>query len=178
MGDADAVKITAVPPALAKVFQNGKVFGWEPEVYKVIAEVLEALLEMIVSLKQGRPQRLSDIRSLTRDMYRVHHHGFLRPEGQLAMQFWDIARSTNKDPVAGSQMLGFLDFLVHYQEAAMDLRTGIHPVIAANIQRKIDQYRDHVHLISVGDAHVKVNPLYRYIKPPVGTFGVADQNSQ
>lgn len=171
------VTINHVPVALAKVFQNQKVFGWEPDVYKVIAAVLEAAIEMIMDLMQGRALRLSDIHFLTKEMYRVHNLGYLREEGRLAMTFWDIARAQKKDPVPGSSLRGFFDFLKHYQEAAMELRTGIHPVIGAGIQRKIEKYDDHVHLISVGDAHVKVNPLYRYIQPPVGTFGVADENS-
>ena len=96
-----------------------------------------------------------------------HHAGLFSNSDELAALVVDCVRD----------LRGFFDFLKHYQEAAMELRTGIHPVIGAGIQRKIEKYDDHVHLISVGDAHVKVNPLYRYIQPPVGTFGVADENS-
>lgn len=174
---SDAVTVNSVPANLAAVFRNGKVFGWEPDVYKTIQNVLEDIMDMLPELHMGQAQSKSSIRNITSAMWRVHDMGYLRVEGAQAMQFWDTARAHATDPVPVVSLAGFLNFLTNYNRTAMQLRTGINNVIGANIQKKINQYPDHMHLITCGDAHIIHNPLQRYITPATGTFGVVDQNS-
>lgn len=174
---SDAVNINCVPSSLVKVFLNGKVFGWEPDFYKILQVIMETALDMLVEASRTSKYSKNDIHFVTKEMYRVHHQGHLIGEGRLAMTFWDIARSYNVQQVSSSSLPGFTDFLKHYQKQAMKLRTLIHPQIAGRIQKRIDEFPDHLHLITCGDAHVKINPLYGYIKPATGTFGVADQSS-
>jgi hypothetical protein len=172
---ANTVTAAAVPAVLADVYRNGKVFGWEPEVFKTIQRVLEAVNEMLADVLTGIAPNRGDINYLTKDMWAVHGQGQLRAEGVQAMQYWDIARAQNSDPVPLSALPNFGTFLRNYQRAAMQLRTGIHPVIARHLQGLIDRYPDHMHLISCGDAHLIYNALHGYLTPPPGTFGVADQ---
>jgi hypothetical protein len=174
---ADQVTVNAVPANLSAVFHNGKVFGWEPEVYKIIQGILESIIEILPQVHLGVAQSKATIRSLTSEMWRVHGHGYLQPEGVNAMNFWDLARTSPVDPVPVASLPGFLAFLSGHNNTAMGLRTGIHNVVGATIQKKINQYPDHMHLITCGDAHILHNPLYRFIEPPVGTFGIADENS-
>lgn len=173
---ADAVRVDSVPAGLAPVFHNGKVFGWEPEVFKVIEKILEAIPSVMFGFRDKEPQALSDVHYLTKEMWVVHGHGYLRAEGLRAMQFWDRVRRTRGDMVGADSLPGFAAFLNDYSRSAMALRTGANDVMGAIIQRKIDQYPDHMHLITCGDAHITENPLYRYIRPPVGCFGIADRN--
>ncbi|MEM9556785.1 MAG: hypothetical protein AAGC60_21170 [Acidobacteriota bacterium] len=185
------VSAQAVPAHLREVYDNGKVFGWEPEFYRVVQEVMEELLVQIPKACLSA----SEVRSLTSDMYRVHHLGYLRALGTEAMEHWDSARRlsmqvektgpvgacTRDAPIPAIAIVSrrprnYNQFLRDYMRAAFALRTQINNVIGANIQRNIDRYPDHIHLITCGDAHVTTNPLYRYVQPPVGTFGIADSS--
>lgn len=172
---ADKVKLSSVPAELSDVFHNKKVFGWEPEVYKIIQNVMEMILEIVS--KMPKTVALRDIHDLSKQMWRVHDHGYLKSEGKLGMTFWEIAKQTGKDQVPLNLMPGYMGFLLEYNTRAMELRTGINDVIGANIQKIINLYPDHMHLITCGDAHIFHNPLHRFIEPPVGTFGIVDSNS-
>ena len=174
---SDAVNATSVPHNLTQVFANNKVFGWEPEVYKTIQPILEDLMRLRPKAHLGDSLDKADLRQLTSAMFRVHNMGYLMPEGLFAMKFWDKARASPKDPVPPSALPGLPEFLDHYDRTAMQLRTGINNVIGRNIQSKINQFPDHIHLITCGDAHIIHNPLYNFIDPPAGIFGIADQNS-
>jgi hypothetical protein len=81
-----------------------------------------------------------------------------------------------RDDLVASNISALKILLRQYYRDAMSLRTDINNMIGANIQAKIDDYPDHLHLITCGDAHITVNPLYAFITPPAGCFGVVDEN--
>jgi hypothetical protein len=47
--------------------------------------------------------------------------------------------------------------------------------MGANIQENINKLSGDIHLITCGNVHIIDNPLYNYIEPPIGTFGVVDE---
>ena len=175
---ADAVAIDSVPPLLADVFRNGKVWGWELEVWKTVDRILQDLMTARGELNGPGTVSQGLIRSLSKDMWAVRGMGYLRTEGQDAMAYWDQARVSRHSDVPVAELPGFDNFLRDYQNTAMNMRTAaeIHAQVARSIQAKIDQYPDHMHLITCGNQHLIVNPLHRLIRPPVGCFGVADPN--
>lgn len=172
---SDEVLLTSVPKLFAPVFQNQKVFGFEPDVFRTIKDILNFNWEMRSSISMGEDQSKSKIHYITKEMWRVHNLGYLKPQGLEAMRQWDKFRVISFDPIPAKGLPLFSDFLSSYNEAAMGLRTVVNDEIGANIMKKIKQFPDHVHLITCGDAHIFENPLYQYIQPPLGCFGIADE---
>lgn len=179
---AEDAKRAVLPDILVRVQQNGKVFDTEPEVFRTLKDILEAIPEATSPLGFHQPLPQATIRFFANAMWRVRDMGYLRLEATAMMGIWDQVRSQTgmprPDPVPAASVPTLLNLLRQYNLAAMQLRTGIHNVIGATIQRRIVQYPDHIHLITCGDAHIIDNPLYNYIQPPVGTFGIADQNQR
>lgn len=184
---ANRVTAQSVPLNLRPVQLNGKVFGWEPEFYKIVQDVMEEL--PILILKDCLS--LNDIHYITREMFRISNLGYLGAEGNEAMEFFDRARVLARmgrmlpcptdEPILKTGLFSlqghdFNTFLRNYLTRTYWLRTAINNVIGANIQRVINLYPDHVHLITCGDAHITNNPLYNFVRPPLGTFGTADQS--
>lgn len=169
-----------LPASLRQVFVNRKMFGWEPELYAIISGILERIMEVGYAVEREQRISRSDLRFLTWQMYLVHDNGYLRPLGDRAMRYWEATMPTRTrpaapDPVPLTILPNFSHFLGEYLNAAGDnLRTEIHPLIAAMIQPKIEEFPDHAHLIACGEAHVTINPLYGFIRPAAGTFGIAD----
>jgi hypothetical protein len=178
----DEVRRTVLPDILRRVHQNGKVFATEPEVFRTLLQIMRAIMEVLPELAFNQPQSQATIRYLANAMWRVRDMGYMRGEADAMMAIWDQVRSRTgvpkPDPVPVAATPTLLNLLRNYNQDAMQLRTGIHPVIGAMIQRRIVQYPDHIHLITCGDAHIIDNPLYNYIQPPAGTFGIADQNQR
>jgi hypothetical protein len=175
---SDEVEATSVPNFFAPVFHNHKVFGFEPNVFKTIKEIILVNMEIRSELSRGASQSKSKIHSVIRQMSHVHDMGYIQDGGQEAMRLWDQIRKMTIDPVPPKVLWPFSDFLSKYNNAAMELRTGVNREIGANIQRIISQFPDHVHMITCGDAHIKHNPLYEYIQPSLGCFGIADDHNQ
>jgi hypothetical protein len=174
---SNEVQATSVPKLFEPVFYNLKVFGFELEVFKIIKVIIPYNMEMRSSkIAVGQSQPLSEIRYITKEMWRVHDMGYLQNEGEEAMRQWEKFKSMGHDPVPAKALPGFSKFLSEYNYAAMALRTVVNDEIGANIQRIIKQFPDHLHMITCGDAHIFENPLYNYIQPPLGCFGVADQH--
>ncbi len=180
---SDAVAPGCVPEAFAKVFRNGKVFGWEPEVFKVIQSIIQKIWGLRSHLLSEGSLKKSDIEGVTQQMLRVSREGYLDGEGAIAKFLGDKARNSKSDPVPATEIPEFDDLLRIYNHNAMALRTKIHNRVGETIQRRIDEYPDHFHLITCGDAHMIITeddgvnypPLYSYVRPPTGCFGVADQ---
>jgi hypothetical protein len=182
---SDAVTVESVPKMFSDVFHNQKVFGWEPDVFRIIQSISETLnaLRAHIQLKKSETVggignvelHASDIRSLSSMMWRVHDHGYLKAEGKVAMAYWDAARDIGKRMIRLNELPGYADFLTDYSRAGMQLRVVANDAIGANIQRKIQKFPDHMHLITCGNAHILHNPLYLYIQPPLGTFGIVDE---
>jgi hypothetical protein len=173
---SDEVLATSVTKLFEPVFYNLKVFGFEPDVFKILKEIILFNMDMRPKISMGQSQPLSEIRFITKEMWRVHDLGYLQNEGKEAMRQWDKIKGMGYDPVPAKALPIFSDFLSAYNNAAMELRTVVNNEIGANIQRIITKFPDHLHMITCGDAHIYVNPLYNYIEPPVGCFGIADEH--
>ena len=177
---ADQVEATSVPAHLEPVFRNGKVFGWEPEIYKTIQPIIETNLTMIAAASENENLNLARIIELTTKMITVSDAGYLKDIGGPASSYRILAdklrREASTQEVPSNKFSGIAKFLQDYNNAAMELRTGINNEIGKNIQLKLDRYHDHLHLITCGNAHIKYNPLYKFVEPPAGTFGIADES--
>lgn len=68
----------------------------------------------------SNPISKNDLRNLTKEMYRVHDHGYLRVEGQRAMQYRDMGRLQASDPVPLAKLPGFYQFVCDDNEPAME----------------------------------------------------------
>ncbi|MFJ4195415.1 hypothetical protein [Pseudomonas sp. NPDC089534] len=180
-----AVTRESVPPLFGPVFDRGKVFGWEHAVFPYIENLMRNYYKKV----QDFPHAVSVgyIRAVLVDTSSVAQMGFLRAEHQAIVDFAkpyvekktgvQALFSSSPAPtklIAPKDGLKFKELYFAYVEAGMELRTGIHPLIAPAIQRLIDTYRDHMHLITCGGAHLLFNPLYQYLQPPVGSFGIVD----
>eukprot|EP01084_Bolivina_argentea_P087932 158753_1 len=69
----------------------------------------------------------------------------------------------------------YVKFLKYFYRTAMELRTdvGVQKLIGANIQKSIDKHANNTHIITVGNAHIEINPVQHYIN--IGNaFGVID----
>jgi hypothetical protein len=177
---SDSVKADQVPVSFQRVHGNHKVFGWEPAVFRNIQGIIEWIVEWIPKIHDDQTPDVQEIHYISREMYLVHNNGYLRLQGDRAMQYRDIVRARKGFPSDQVLLKQFLQFIKDYQRAAIALRVdpAVHRVVGRTIQQRIDQYPDHVHLITCGDAHVKdlANPLYNFITPPPGVFGVADES--
>jgi hypothetical protein len=173
---SDEVKPTSVSRLFEPVYNNHKVFGFEPNVFKITKEIINSIWVMRDDILHGKPQSKSKIDSLISKMSRVHDMKLLWDEGKEAMRHWDKIRKVPINPVPVAQLTDFSNFLSEYNAAAMALRTELNDEMGVNIQKIINEYPDHLHMITCGDAHIIDNPLYRYIEPPPGCYGIADQN--
>ncbi|WP_146041284.1 hypothetical protein [Pseudomonas sp. MPR-ANC1] len=182
-----AVSLQSVPPLFAPVFTNGKVFGWEHEVFPII----ENLMKNYMNNANCFPSAVSVglIKGVLGDSARVAEMGFLKAEYQAIVDFAKpfvgeksafekfqafVSSSSTVKPIPSTDGAKFKELYSTYYRAGMELRTGIHQHIAPRIQHLINTYSDHMHLITCGDAHLLVNPLYLYLQPPTGCFGIVD----
>lgn len=172
---ADAVVLEDVPDNLRGVFQNHKVFGWEPEFYKTIQASQQLGLDFWPKLDEKPAHPKSEVVALTKAMIQVGMMGYARDESDRAMRIYELVQSLG-DPVPTGKLTGLGDLIRDFQRATMRLRTEINKEIGDNIQKTVNTYPGDMHLITCGDAHIITNPLYKFIHPPVGTFGVADQS--
>jgi hypothetical protein len=190
------VNAHSVPALFASVFERGKVFGWEHAVFPILESAMGLYMQNLELFPNRIPPSLVD--RILGDMSKVAKMGYLTNENAQLVKFAGSlvvkestlgkvrnllaslaspASSTSSSspqflaPEAGRQLK---ELCVAYTRSAMTLRTGIHRDIAPAIQRLIHTYSDHIHLITCGDAHLVVNPLYQYIEPPIGYFGVVD----
>jgi hypothetical protein len=174
---SDEVQATSVPKLFEPVFHNHKVFGWEPEVFKLTIKIIPLIWEMRSEIAQGEGLAKSKIDDIAKEMGRVRNLGYLLAEGTEATRQRDqFYAMKNIDPIPTKALPLFSHFLSEYNRAAMQLRTVANDEIGSNIQRIIKQFPDHLHMITCGDAHILENPLYLYIQPPLGCFGVADED--
>lgn len=178
----------SVPPLFAPVFDRGKVFGWEHSVFPI----LENLMKNYYNKAQDFPANVmvAFVQGMLDDCKKVADMGFLKAEYKALTDFarpyvgertgFEKFQDLFSAPPSPTTRLSakdggkFKELYSNYVKAGMGLRTGIHPYIAPSIQHLIDTYRDHMHLITCGDAHLLVNPLYQYLHPPVGCFGIVD----
>jgi hypothetical protein len=174
---SDGVKATSVPKLFEPVFHNHKVYGFEPNVFKTIREILLFIQEVRPNIESGQSLAKREIHYVTKLMWLVHDMGYMKAEGEEAMRQWGQIQKINVDPVPAKGLPLFSAFLRSYNLTAMALRTGVNDEMGAKIQRVIKQYPDHVHMITCGDAHIVDNPLYQYIQPPIGCFGIADEHN-
>ncbi len=173
---SDAPTRDSVPISLRPVFDNGKVFGWEPEFYKIIQKIMELYIDTAPKAwgeipRQDAAEFIGWVMGVPKEIR------FLADIRQDVEVFAEIlARETSdKNKFLPNHMgASFQGIVKKYRDTAYLLRTEIHDIVGATIQRNINKYSDHIHLITCGDAHITENPLYRYIDPPIGCFGVAD----
>lgn len=172
---ADAVKRDSVPDELGPVFTNGKVFGWESDIWKDIERVLDLCIKLISDLDGLFTIPKKTINDMVTDMMSIGNRGYLQHEGQTSQAYSKMMKIMD-DPVPAIELFGLKKFLQDYQREGIRLRSSAsyHGEVARRIQQNIDRFSDHFHLITAGGAHLINNPLYGYILPPTGTFGVAD----
>lgn len=161
---SNKVTIYSVPEAFRRVFSNNKVFGWEPEVFRS--------LNMLIKYAQT-PQLIDKtmMGKLMRELQFVSTQGYMRDEYRAARRIW---RENTR-----YILVDFYEVIKDTPNIAFAMRLDprIQRAIGANIQRNINRYQDHIHLISCGAEHMKVFPLYNYVQPPAGCFGIADESS-
>jgi hypothetical protein len=181
---ADAVTQDCVPVAFAPVYRNGKVFGWEPDVFKRIRDIIQRIWTLRSQLQMNGSLSKSDIAGITGRMVVVGREGYLDGEAAIAEHLGQRARTSQSDPVPSREVPELDDLFKIYNQNAMALRTKVHNVVGKTIQRRMDAYPGHFHLITCGDAHM-INttdgglvypPLYTFVNPPTGTFGIADEH--
>ncbi|MEA2559573.1 MAG: hypothetical protein QOH06_1077 [Acidobacteriota bacterium] len=171
---SDDVTKDDIPITLRSVFNNGKAFGWEPDFYKELQQVMEICFKTMSS----ETVDLDVMGKIANSLNRIAKTAPLRKEADIATEYYLKGLSLNKDPVPMEALPNYDVFLAKFAGTrAMALRTEVHAMVGATIQKNIDRYADHLHLITCGDAHITcIDPLYLHIKPPVGTFGVADES--
>jgi hypothetical protein len=169
-----AVTKDDIPITLRPVFNNGKVFGWEPDFYIELHQVMEICLKTM----SAETVSLDVMGKIANSLNRLANTVPLKPEAATATDYYLTGMSLATDPVPMAKLPKYEMFLGKLAGTrAMALRTEIHDIVGATIQRNIDRYPDHLHLITCGDAHMTCkDALYLHIKPPVGTFGVADES--
>jgi hypothetical protein len=121
---SDKVTIESVPSNLANGFINKKVFVWEPNVFKVIKNILELGFEMRSLFGFGKAIALSGIHYITKEMWRVHDHGYLRNVGAQVTVHGDTARNTHHAPVLSVSLPNFLKFLKEYNDKPCSYERG------------------------------------------------------
>jgi hypothetical protein len=176
---ANQVTRDAVPDNLVQVFDNGKVFGWEPEIYQKIHTILENSPALFLDDRLNYAQHRPQIQAMVSNVSEVGDAGLLVDHSFTAVHIYSnlqVGTIEGRDDLVASNISALKILLRQYYRDAMSLRTDINNMIGANIQAKIDDYPDHLHLITCGDAHITVNPLYAFITPPAGCFGVVDEN--
>ncbi len=166
---------SSLPSSLALAFPNGRVFGWELSLYQKLNKVMQDCLQMA-------PEAIhqNEAVGLTGEMLEVQAivSQFANPANMTGLlpqieRFHDhyVTNAGGRDATTDA---AYSQFLMQYNNAAMQLRTDANPEIGRNIQSKIDQNPGSIHLITCGDAHLTVNPLYNYVQLPPGTRGVVD----
>ena len=171
---SDAVTKDDIPITLVSVFHNRKVFGWEPDFYRSLHQVMEICLKTM----SADTVELGIMGKIANTLNRVADIVPLKAEAAIATEFYLKGMSLKVDPVPMAKLPKYDEFLGKFAGTrAMALRTEIHAIVGDIIQRNIDRYPDHLHLITCGNAHILCHdPLYDHINPPVGTFGVVDEN--
>ncbi len=150
---ADTVTAQRVPVWFRTVYDNQKVFGWEPGFYKSIGEVLKTIQDVLGELAMEHAIPLNDIRYISRNAMLARDLGQLRARGLEARQQFEKLSSLNVDPIPAKALPQFLQFIRDYRDDAMNLRTNIHHIVGPTIQQRIDEFPDHMHLITCGNAH-------------------------
>ena len=105
-------------------------------------------------------------------MHLVSAQGYLDIEYRNAQKLWRLH--------SNYMLVDFYnEVLQKYYDKVYTLRVDprVQSAIGDKIQKNINKYQDHVHLITCGSEHISKNPLYNYINAPVGCFGIADEGS-
>jgi hypothetical protein len=170
------VKPDSVPELFEPVLCNHKVFGFEPDVFQILKEIINNNYEIRPKIESGEDVKLSIIREVFNAMWNVGRLKYLVDEAKEAKRQVDNIKKLGVDPVPAKALPLWSEFLSKYNNAAMELRTGVNHEFGANIQKIIQKFPNDVHMITCGDAHIKVNPLYQYIQLPIGCYGFADEH--
>jgi hypothetical protein len=175
---SDAQLAGSVHELFEPVLANRKVFGFEPDVFKFLKEIINYNYVMRPSIESGQDQKLSDIKQVFNAIWLVGRLRYLEDEATEAKKQVDNIKKLGVDPIPAKALPLWSAFLSKYNNAAMELRTVVNNEIGANMQRIINKFPDHVHMITCGDAHIKVNPLYQHIRLPIGCYGFADEHNK
>jgi hypothetical protein len=151
-----------LPLALQSVHRNGKLFGWELSIF----EHIEVLMEEILSLSADDTLSADDYRSSLRFFYKNLSLvlGFAKSIGKVDfilnwMRAFDMPVIQDLTPDQLKMRL------IAFNNQLMGLRTDadVHRAIAHGIWAKMKQYKNHSHLISIGNAHLIHNNICKFI---------------
>ena len=159
----DQVNDHSIPPELAPLLHQERVFGWELPIFRGLHELMEASMKLVAEVPDAGPGLLAKVRALIDNMARVRRQmgsvgnpvqisaTMLEPRDYLVyFEAIDGGGVRNKDREAQ-----FVALLKRFINEAMALRTQVNPYISARIQAKIDELpADCVHIITCGNAHL------------------------
>lgn len=176
------VSLASVPVLLQLLYGQQRIFGWELPIYRDLQPIMEKCLELVGS-SLVPAEVIDDVVALDKEIVRMHallwqigNPNTLRDAMAQSLIFRQYYREVckGKAPRNLGMEAHYRQFLLGYNNAAMDLRTGVNRFIGNNIQRIINQYPDCTHIITCGDAHITHDPLYQYVHLPPGKLGVVD----
>ena len=168
------VRSDSVPALFKSVYTAGKVYGWEPAFYQLIREVMELLQPLLASALSDEKLPSARLIQLLSRMIIVGKEGHLKEQANLAEKYQKVLFEMDSETIDPKYVDGLTDFLSGYNRASFQLRTDINDEIGAIIQSNMNRHPDDFHLITCGDAHILHNPLYKYVHPKTGAFGVVD----
>jgi hypothetical protein len=184
----DAVTDNSVPVLLQPLFLQGRVFGWELEIYRHLQPVMEQCMTLAEEVDAGRrtpADLLRDVVALDRDVIRIHGllwqignptglSGAMAQHEQYRQYYQGLSKGQPRNRATETQ---YQQFLLNYHRTTMALRTEVNQFIGNNIQKVVDRFPTCTHIITCGDAHITHNPLAQYVQLPGGAAGVVDASN-
>lgn len=177
----------SVPDFFLPLANPRRIFGWELSIYKDLMPVMTQCMDLAASSLVPSAV-VADVVRLDKDIVRLK--GLLWQIGNPVVlqnvpgqsltfrQYYEgVAHKGQARVPATEQQYG--QFVLNLYNALMGLRTDVNPYIGLNIQKIINQYPNHTHLITCGDAHITQNNLSQYVTTtPMGAAGVVDPSNR
>jgi hypothetical protein len=181
------VRAASVPPRFADLIRQQMVFGWELPIYRDLL----AMMQLIYAVKAELPRpSLESVMAVHREMVRIAglahvvgnppwmRQAVVTSDGFKA--YWagidprpdrfQLLTTPDKPVYRNEQFArrkstedSYRGFLSDYLLDIMQLRTDANQFIGVRIKRNIDLHPNATHLITVGAAHITINPVQQYI---------------
>lgn len=186
----DQVTDRSIPLELCQLYDQGRVFGWELEIYRDLLPIMGAYYEIAPVIEATDDEDvifplIGQIVDLDRRMSRVRERlseignpASLDRLGLESARYTKYFEGLKQRPKNRDRALeqAYARFLREYWAEADKLRTVVNPSIGAKIHKKIIEYSECTHIISCGNEHISDNPLYNYIPLSDGVEGVVDED--
>lgn len=175
----------SIPQVFDPVFVRQKVFGWELPMFRDLQPVMERCLDISSSEVAPSDEDVNGLHDsfVTMDQrgHQVNDPPWLAAAVAISATFkayrtkvghyWIDPRRI--DPIPKTEA-DYKTFVLGYFNNAMQLRTGANNFIGARIAANIALHPNDTHLITVGDAHILVDPVQQYIPVPLGQTALID----